>query len=774
MNSITASQGKSYGAFRNGGRQYVITTPRTPARWFNYLFNDTYYTEVSQTGQGDSVTFRPRHRMITRGFRYFYLKDQVTGEVWSPLYQPLRTEPEFYECIHSLGTTEILSEAQGIRSSVHVFVPRTGQQEIWTVTLRNTGSAPRELSLFSAFALENGGVMGSRCHFDEASQTVSSYSFPYHVTYEQKAGYDDHTNVVYVYPDAPPASYDCSQRAFFGGDDLNELPEAVRRGVCSGRVAEAEHPLGAFQHTMILQPGEQAVRRFVLGCVHSLKDIRHSKAELADQGYASLLQETEEYWEQMCGSFQVETPDADVNAFMNRWLQKQIIMQTRTNRMSNYCPVRNQLQDALGYALVDPQGAAGYMISVLEGQEKSGFIQQWIMTDGSPPKNLCLLKHTDGPVWLVICFTALLNQYRDPGLLQRQVGFKDSDDSATIYEHLLLAVDYMADTTGAHGLCLMGDGDWNDPINGPGRLGRGESAWNTMALVYGIRALLPFCERLADTAAVQRLNDAAVRLSAAVNSTCWDGGWYLAGFDDEGRAFGTARDEEGKLFLNTQTWAIMSGIAEGERLEQCLAAIDSLNTPFGPRLLEPPFSGWNPRWGRISLKLAGMTENGSVYCHASMFKAFADCIAGRGNEAWETLRRTLPTNPDNPPERNGQVPIFVPNYYFGLADSPNYGKSSHHVPTGTAGWMLWTTLEYALGIRATMSGLVIDPCIPAEWPEYRVERRFRDSVYRVHVLNPERIGRGTVKVTVNGGVWTEPALPYEAGQVYEVTARLEA
>jgi cellobiose phosphorylase len=763
----------AYGYFRNQGREYVITTPRTPARWFNYLFNDTYYMEVSQTGQGDSISFHPHNRTISRGFRYFYLKDQETGEAWSPLYQPLKTEPEAYECIHSLGSTEIRSVSQEIASSIHVFVPRAGQQEIWTVTLTNTGVKPRSLSLFTAFSLENGGVMGSKCQFDQESQILSSYSFPYHVTYGQKAGCDDHTNVVYVYPDYPADSYDCSQRAFFGGDDIYELPAAVQKGHCSGRQAEAENPLGALQQIMTLQPGEQAVRHFVAGCASSLEEIRSSKAELAVKGYAVLLQEAEDYWEGITGMFRVETPDADVNAFMNIWLKKQIVMQTRTNRMSSYCPVRNQLQDALGYALVDPAGAAEYMISVLQGQERSGFIQQWIMTDGSPPKNLCLLKHTDGPVWLVICMTALLNQCGDPELLLRQVGFKGSSDSATIYQHLLLAVDYMAGETGAHGLCLMGDGDWNDPINGPGRLGRGESAWNTMALVYAIQALLPFCGQLGDKENAEHLNTLAGRLADTVNRTCWDGAWYVAGFDDDGTPFGTAQDEEGQLFLNTQTWAIMSGIAGGERLEQCLAAIESLDTPFGPRLLEPPFSGWNPKWGRISLKLAGTTENGSVYCHASMFKAFADCIAGRGSEAWQTISRTLPTNPDNPPEENGQVPIFVPNYYFGLADSPNYGKSSHHVSTGTVGWMLWTTLEYALGIRATAHGLVIDPCIPAEWPEYIVERKYRSASYRIHVLNPARISRGTVKVTVDGEAWADATLPYEAGREYRVTVRLE-
>lgn len=763
---------KEYGYFGDGGRRYVITTPRTPARWFNYLFNDTYYMEVGETGQGSSTAFRPKHRTYTRGFRYFYLLDHDTGDIWCPAYRPLKSGVEDYTCTHDLGYTEIRSRYQGIEAAIRVFVPMEGQQEVWTVKLTNRSGNPRRLSLFSVFALENGGVMGSKCTYNGETQILSSFSFPYHVAYEDKEKCSGHTNWVYVYSDRRPDSWDCSQRRFFGGDDVHEIPAAVANGKCSGKQAEAENPIGALHHNIELAQGEEAAVRFVVGCAGSPEEMAENRERLERKGYDMLLQEVEEHWEAVSGTFLVDTPDPNVNAFMNYWLKKQIVLQTRTNRMSNYCPIRNQLQDALGYAMVDGPGAAEYMISVLEGQEKNGFIKQWIMTDGSPPKHLCLVNHTDGPVWLLLCFTALINQCGDARLLHRKVKFKETDENASIYEHLMLAAEYMASATGEHGLCLIGDGDWNDPINGPGRLGRGESAWNTMALVYAVRAMLPFCTLLGDTDGAARLEAIADRFDEAVNNTCWDGAWYVAGFDDFGDPFGTAADPEGKLFLNTQTWAIMAGIARGERLEQCLQAIDSLDTPFGPRLLEPAFSEWNPKWGRISIKLAGTTENGSVYCHASMFKAFSDCVAGRGQHAMDTVVKTLPTHADNPPGVNLQVPIFVPNYYFGLKDSPNYGQSSHHHSTGTVGWMLWTTLEYVLGARATVQGLTVDPCVPEAWEEYRVERTFRNARYMIAVKNPEGSGKGVKQVLVDGREWTESILPYKEGATFEVTVIL--
>lgn len=763
----------SYGAFTGSGAEYVITTAKTPARWFNYLFNDSYYMEVSQTGQGKSTAFLPRHREFNReGYKYFYLLDQESGECWCPAEQPLGTENEEFTCTHALGWSEIRSVRGGISCTIRVFVPHEGMREHWTLTVGNSTGRPRNLSLFSVFSLENGGVMGSKCSYEADSGILGSFSFPYHVFYEEKEKCDDHSNLVYLFSDRWPDSYDCSERNFFGGDGTGGLPAAVKNGRCSGRIGEAENPAGAFQHRLELAPGGSETVELVLGCARTREEAGDIRQSWLRTGTEQLLQEVNGYWAGLSASLTVETPDSSLNHFLNHWLKKQIVFQIRTNRMSVYCPIRNQLQDALGLAMIDPGGALAYMETVLARQEQSGFIQQWIMTDGSPPQKLCLLTHKDGPLWLLICLVALVHQAGDLSLLDRPVPFKDRAEPAPIYEHLLLAADYMAAETGAHGLCLMGHGDWNDPINGPGRLGRGESAWSTMALMYGAAELIPLCRLRGDEESAQRLELLVEALDEAINGTCWDGAWYVAGFDDNGEAFGTEHDEEGKLFLNTQTWAIMCGAARGERLTACLAAIDSLDTPAGPLLLAPAFTQWNPKWGRISIKLAGTTENGSVYCHASMFKVFADCRAGRGAAAYETLRRTLPTNPDNPPERNLQVPIFLPNYYFGLQDSPNFGRSSHHNSTGTVGWMLWTAMDYVLGIRASAEGITVVPCIPPEWSWYKVSRPFRKAVYEVLVLNPQHLQRGTLHLSVNGQAWTGMVLPYEAGRTFQVEAIL--
>ena len=253
------------------------------------------------------------------------------------------------------------------------------------------------------------------------------------------------------------------------------------------------------------------------------------------------------------------------------------------------------------------------------------------------------------------------------------------------------------------------------------------------------------------------LKDLDASLGQAIYDHGWNGSWFVAGFDDDGKAFGTPDDNEGRIFLNSQTWAIIAGYVSEDRLTQTVEAIRLMETQAGTLLSWPQFTKWNPTWGRISLKHAGTTENGSIYCHASMFKAYAECSLGNGNEAIREILRTLPTNPDNPPSRNRQAPIFVPNYYFGLLDSPEFGVSSRNHHTGTAPWMLWVIIEHILGIRATPDGLTINPRLPDEWPEAKLVRRFRGSCYDITLLN-KRTGTSPV-VLVDGIIHDSLTLP---------------
>jgi len=765
----------NYGYFDNEGSQYVINTPVTPDSWENYLFNDEYYMTVSQAGYGTSSYINPNPYKIGRGYRQFYLYDHQTKECWNPNYRPLKVKLDSYKCIHALGYTEIQAGYHGILTSAKVFVPLKGMQEIWIHKIKNNTIEAREISQFSAYSLANHDGMGSKGSYDAENDILTCTTFPYHVLYHEYEALKDNNSTVYMLSDCKPTSFETSERRFFGSDDITELPTAILNGECSNLSVHADRftadkITGVFQHKFVLQPGEEVQFVIVVGCTgRDIDNLLEIKKQVLQEGsIQNMLGAVLQYWENICNKFIIHTPDNNLDYFMNYWLKKQLVFMTRCNRLSAYCPVRNQLQDAMGYSMLDPDGATDFMLEVMKIQETNGYLHQWHFTDGSAPKGLCLLRYNDAPTWLVSCFSILIQQTGNLALLDYEIAFVNSEIKASVYEHLLRAIYYLAEDTGEHGLCHMADGDWTDPINGPGREGAGESAWTTMALIYAIKQFLPLCREKKDDDNVKRLEKIAESLDEAVNQSCWDGEWYVTSIDDAGEKLGTNKDDEGKIFLNAQSWAIMSGVAKGDRLSLCKKTIDSLDTPFGPLLLYPSFSKWNPKWGKISVKLEGTTENGAVYCHASMFKAYADCVTGDGDKAYETIIKTLPTNPENPADNSLQIPIYVPNFYFGLKDSPIFGRSSQHNSTGTCSWMMWNVLEHMLGAKSTFKGLEINPCIPKGWKEFSFERDYKESRYCFHIVNHNAVQTGVKEIIVNGKKVTGTLLPYHKNSIYQV------
>lgn len=750
-----------FGRFINDGKEYEITTPVTPSTWSNYLFNDAYHMETTQTLQGKSSTVKNYNQeAFTLGYRYFYVLNHNTKKAFNPNYVPLRRMPEEYSCVFGLNETRLHSVCDGIACDIKAMVPVSGTAEIWTLQLKNVTDKEQDISLFTVMGLEDAGVMGGYCTFMEEEQILYKYAFPYHVRYEDKAKVEKTPSHYYMFSDIPAASYEMSQRKFWGCDDMGEYPAALKNEKCSNLMGEAEKFLGCLQHRFQIPAGETVEYHIQVGVAGSTEEICALKKCWSEDYLEETIKKSQAYWEDLCSCYQIRTPDENVNHFANYWLKKQITCLTRLNRGGVYCPVRNQLQDALGYSLVQPKEAKKFVYDVLKLQKKDGFIKQWYMTDGSPERALCLIRHTDGPLWLIIAVITMINQNGDKDLFFEEVPYGDGG-SGTVYEHLFKAAAYMYEHRGAHGLCLVGDGDWNDPINGMGRNGKGETTWSSLALIYSMNLMLTYM--VDDTAPERREELTAMRddLAEKVDTWCWVEDRYVVGYDDEGVAVGSMQDHD-RMFLNTQTWAIMAGVVTEDKMPVVLKNLERLETPFGPVLLDPPFAEWDERWGRISIKKSGTTENGSVYCHASMFKAYSDAVRGDGNATYDTVKRTLPTNPDNPPAVNLQLPLYISNYYYALKGSSNYGRSSCHYGTGTVAWMLMVIVEKLVGVQATTAGLTVEPNLPDEWNEIKCVRKFKDAVYHI------TIRRGEKQILVNGEAYDSNVLPYEAGKTYQV------
>ncbi len=628
-----------------------------------------------------------------------------------------------YRCEQNPESSVVFEEFNGFSSSVRAFVPSKGKAEIWTITIKNSTDADAEFSLFNCFIFNKAGTMGQVAKWDCKTGTVYRAGFPYYVYYDEYESALKRKNICFLTSDTTPDAYETNTQRFFGSDNPFSVPVSVKNGRLSCGQSDYGSACGALQFDITLRPGEEKVINLLAGVTKDISDVQTLKNEFLN--VEEKLNEVTDLWNCRIQSFTVETPDEALNALVNVWLKKQAVFLSKMNRATTYCPVRNQLQDAMGYAMIDPDDAFEIVCNVLKNQYSNGSIKGWVMTDGSAPQKLCLIDHSDGPIWLILCITNIIELSGNKEYYDKIIPYCDGSD-ATVLEHMKQAARYMGNKVGSHGICLMLDGDWTDPLNGPGRKGKGESTWNTVALIYAIRKLISVfpdveLEAVADT------------LEKAVNDNAWDGSWYYAGINDDGIPYGSHLDSEAQQFLNAQSFAVMAGIVKGERLSKITSSMELLKIDTGYLLFSPAFEKYNEIWGRISAKNPGTAENGCAYCHGTMFKAGADVTLGNADIAFETLYSVLPINPKNPTEKNCQSPTYIPNFYFSVKNE-NFGLSSQNYETGSVAWFLHFFVESILGIRHTTNGVTVNPMLPYNWSNIKASRRYKGEI-KNYILN---------------------------------------
>lgn len=738
--------------FKNDGKSLSINTPKTPRNWSNYLFNKGYYTEASQTLQGKSIVLDPVEREFTKGYRCFYIKDKKTGEVFSVNYAPLKSEYDKFECIHSLTYTELITEIKGINSSIKIFVPVEGTYEYirWTVS----SDSDHELELYTALGTENNG-MGITCEYEDCM--FSSLLFPYHIKYEEYEFAKTHKSYSFMISDRIADRHIGSEFLFWGCEDKTEVPEfIINENAKSQNTYGDTPPVFACGYNVNLKANTVEMLTLMVGVAYNKEEIKSLKPKVFD--FEKEAQKAESRYSQQANNAIIKTPDNTFNYMLNNWIKKQTLCMSQTHRKTVFVCTRNELQDCVGLSVLNPQEGIEGILKVYTEQYESGYVQQHHTYNSVlPPQKLGILKHMDGAVWLILCTCFVMDEVGSSEMLKEIVHYKDSDLKETVYEHLMRAINFMKNNRGAHGLCLLGDGDWTDPINGAGRFGKGESVWTTLAYIAALKEFANFAKEEDK----ENIEEQIAKYSEAVNKHAWAGDRFIAGFDDDGKPFGCEENEYGKLYLNPQTWAIIADVCH-DKLDKVKEAIERTKTPIGNRLLIPAYPEWDAQVGKISVKTAGTTENGSVYNHASMFKAYADFLTGCSDDAYETIISALPTNEKNPPEVNLQAPMFVSNFYYGL-DKPNFGQSSNSNYTGTCAWMLWLATDFLLGAKATVDGIVLNPQLPKEWSNASLVRNFKNATYDIEITRGEYKG-----ITVDGRNLGGNLLPYEEGKTYKV------
>jgi cellobionic acid phosphorylase len=673
--------------------------------------------------------------------RFVYVKDEETGELFSAPYEPVRAPVDafrFTVARHQLAWT---IEHLGLRVEMTLGLPTDDVVELWELRVTNLSGRTRRVSVMPYFPIGYMSWMNQSAQWRaDLGGIVASSVTPY-----QKVA-DHFKNLhlkdkTYFLCERMPNAWEASQAAFEGEGGLHR-PSALQVEQLAGGDALYETPAACVQYRLALAPGQSEVYRFLFGPALDDAEIKRMReAYLGEAAFARTRAAYADYIDGGRGCLRIETPDADFDRFVNHWLPRQVFYHGDVNRLSTDPQTRNYLQDNLGMAYIAPAVTRGALLHALGQQHANGSMPDGILLiEGAELKYINQVPHTDHCVWLPVCLQAYLDETGDFTLLDEAVG------EFTVAQRLDAAMAWLHQDRDARGLSFIAQGDWCDPMNMVGYKGRGVSGWLTVAAAYAMKlwARMNADAGRADPAA--RWQAAANELNAAANRHLWDGDWFARGITDDDVVFGVKADVEGRIYLNPQSWALLSGAAGDEQRARMLAAIDAqLETPHGVAMFNPPYSRMRDDVGRVTQKHPGSAENGAVYNHAASFYVHALYDIGDADRAFHALRRMIPGPDVADLMQRGQLPVFIPNYYRGAHQQHprTAGRSSQLFNTGTAAWAYRSVIEGLCGLRGHAQGLLVKPQLPSGWDRLDAEREFRGARF---LLKVRRTGVASVKL----------------------------
>ena len=806
---------KEYGHFDDANREYVITDPKTPFPWINYLGNEDFFGLISNTGGGYNFYKDAKFRRITRYRynsvpmdsvgRYFYIVDHNT--VWNPGWKPCKTKLDRYECRHGLNYTRITGEKNNVRASVLYFVPLGVKAEIQKLTLANLGSEKKSLKLFSyaEWCLWNAATDGENFQRNLSTGEVEIERGEWTAIYHKTEYKERRDHYAYYAVNCPVNGYDTDRESFVGlYNELSE-PQAVLDGKATDSLAHGWSPIASHYIEVELQPGESRDLIFVLGYaenpqdqkfaahngeltslgekdhhiinkVHAHEVIRHfSTIEAVDEAFAEL----NALWDELLSKYHVESDDERLNRMVNIWNQYQCMITFCMSRSASFFEsgvgrgmgFRDSNQDLVGFVHQIPSRARQRILDIAATQFPDGGCYHQYQPLTKRGNNDIGGGFNDDPMWLIFGTTAYIRETGDYSILDEMVPWDNQPGTeVTLLEHLRISFNHVVENLGPHGLPLIGRADWNDCLNlncfsndpnesfqTTGNKNEGSKAESLM-----IAGLFVFCGRqYVELCQVRGLNDEAKRAQGHVDAMCkaveqfgWDGAWYLRAYDYYGNKVGSHENEEGKIFIESQGWCGMARI--GAELGLPEKALDSaaqlLDSEHGMVLNWPAYTTYHIELGEQSTYPAGYKENGGIFCHNNPWVIIAQVLAGRGNDAWTLYKKIAPAWIADQDLHKVEPYVYCQMVAGKQAAKPGEGKNSWL--TGTAAWNWLTISQYILGIHPTYEGLKVDPCIPSDLKEYTVTRKWRDAEYVITIKNPNAKQRLDKPVV----------LPYEPGR----------
>lgn len=728
------------GHFSDNGNRYIITNPQTPRPWLNYLWNNRYLMAVDQFGSGKNAYQNEasfyitessgRGYMMRDGNRFIYIFDPETGKTWNPGWFPSRTPLNHYQCSHGQADTVIRGDKDEIEIEWTLFVGKTEPAECWIVKVKNLDSRKRSVSLypFVEFSLD-GYVHNSGWE----SWTWASYSKKNNLVFVCNPA-EERPHPYYhgfMATDASISSYDTSRKAFLGTYGNIHQPDSLGRRLSNSNGA-CEPMICAYQIELDLEAGESKTLHFTAGIANSYDYAEQLADKLLVPGHMEkMLKDVASFENKRCSeTFFMESPDEKLNYFANYWLKKQTKLCAEIGRGEGK-GFRDQLQDAWATAGFNPELSKRKILEALEQIYHTGrCVRGWL-----PLKDR---NCADGPTWVAPTINAYLKQTGDYDFLNEKVKYLDEGEDS-VWEHILTTVRYCSNDVGEHGLVHIHVGEWNDSLNGMGKLGIGESVWVSIALYNSLQSVIEMAEKIRnDSEVVCEMKRRAETIKEAVNQNGWDGEWYLTGYTDYGEKVGSKDNKEGSIYLNSQIWAVMTGIADKKRESLCLHAVkEYLESDYGALTLTPAYKSYRPDIGRLTGFVPGIWENASSYCHGSAFKAVMEGMTNRGDEAVQTIHAILPDTKVNPSDYSGAEPYVLTNMFFG-PEHPYPGKTHFSWVTGTAGWIYRAISQEIAGFLPEYDSVTIQPVLPKTWDRLTYQRSFRGAFYDVTVYRTGR------------------------------------
>lgn len=720
-----------YGSYKNNGLEYKITSPQPPRDWFNMLWNPKYLASVGQNLNGFSL-YQNEAGVLTNLFgkqddrtapRHIYIRDNETNEVWSASPKTTGVELDTFSCTHGLGYTTLESKKNGVKVTFQIFVPRKEAGEIWSVKVLNESGRPRNISVFNVAKVILDGV--------NLTYGYNSAVDGYHDKEKQRLFFRNRSVSVmtekyraFTYTDVPFNHFDISKDVFLGHNLSFEMPECIVKGQLSDSNASTEYMVSALQHNLNLNGGAEQRINIVMGIVFDEAEADEFTTLYANS--ARIDAELETIKKQniaRLGISDLNTPDADFNNLFNVWMKHQLHLMADWARFY-FKGYRDTLQDAAGVAIIDPDRALKMLEKALENQKNSGFCPRAFRV--SSMEVAAADKHySDSPSWISHATYSILRETGDLTMLDRVVAYSDSGED-TIWKHNLKALDFLWNDRGEHGLALIRHGDWNDLMDRVGAEGKGEGVWMSIALAKALKVVEEIANWKGDKKIEAQCAKRYHEIKENILKHGWDEDHFIYAFTDAGSKVGDNASEEGQVFINPQSWAILAGIIDAEKYEEIMNKVEPMvDTPVGPVHNWPPFTKYNKDIGSITGIPQGNFTNGNVYCHAASFKIAADYAAGRNDKAFETFKRILPSEEKS-------EPYAQPNSYVG----PSALRKERNVSddpwrTGTVAWNMLNCFDNLLGFKRTFNGVTIDPQIPSHWNDVSFKRVFRGTTFKI-------------------------------------------